>query len=404
MDRALRVEHTEGLGHGGHRGDGFPDAEPPASGDEPPERAARGVVGQERDRATLHRDRVTDREDVVVGPRTGDPQLPAGRRQGIRTRRGARNDDLGREGPAGGRLAHEPHLSRRSGPKVAHDVVGGSGGPAPGGAACGWVSMAHVYRRRAGCCRSYPQAGATFATLPGPGTGRRAKLVRMTLAFTRLGFAPDYVDYEAGLEAQRQLHDDVVAGSSPSTVLLLEHAAVYTAGKRTEDHERPLDGTPVVPVDRGGKLTWHGPGQLVGYPIVRLREPRGIRAYVELLEDVMITVINEYGVRAEHVDGRSGVWVRADERGGDRKIAAIGISVHDGVTGHGFAINCNNSLDPYAQIIACGITDAGTTTISAECGRDVGPRDIVDRITEELSRRQDEFVAAGIPAPEGALA
>ena len=231
-----------------------------------------------------------------------------------------------------------------------------------------------------------------------------AKLDGMTLAFTQLGFAPDYVDYEAGLKAQRQLHDDVVAGSSPSTVLLLEHAAVYTAGKRTEEHERPLDGTPVVPVDRGGKLTWHGPGQLVGYPIVRLREPRGIRAYVELLEEVMITVISEYGVRAEHVDGRSGVWVPADERGGDRKIAAIGISVHDGVTGHGFAINCNNSLEPYAQIIACGITDAGTTTISAECGRDVSPRDIVDRITEELSRRQDEFVAAGIAAPEGALA
>ncbi|MDP9885142.1 lipoyl(octanoyl) transferase [Sinomonas atrocyanea] len=226
----------------------------------------------------------------------------------------------------------------------------------------------------------------------------------MTLAFTRLGFAPDYVDYTDGLAAQRKLHEDVAAGTAPSTVLLLEHAPVYTAGKRTEDHERPLDGTPVVPVDRGGKLTWHGPGQLVGYPIVRLAEPRGIRAYVELLEDVMITVISEYGIKAEHVDGRSGVWVRADERGGDRKIAAIGISVHDGVTGHGFAINCSNSLDPYEQIIACGITDAGTTTISAECGREVGPLDIVDRITEELSRRAGEFVAVDAATTEGALA
>jgi lipoyl(octanoyl) transferase len=229
----------------------------------------------------------------------------------------------------------------------------------------------------------------------------------MTLAFTRLGFAPDYVDYTAGLAAQRQLHDEVAAGTAPSTVLLLEHSPVYTAGKRTEDHERPLDGTPVVPVDRGGKLTWHGPGQLVGYPIVRLKEPRGVRAYVELLEDVMITVISEYGIKAEHVDGRSGVWVRADERGGDRKIAAIGISVHEGITGHGFAINCSNSLDPYEQIIACGITDAGTTTISAEAGREIGPLDIIDRITEELALRADAFVAdTTVPSPsetEGAL-
>jgi lipoyl(octanoyl) transferase len=232
----------------------------------------------------------------------------------------------------------------------------------------------------------------------------------MTLAFTRLGLAPDYVEYSDGLAAQRELHDGVVAGTAPSTVLLLEHSPVYTAGKRTEDHERPLDGTPVIPVDRGGKLTWHGPGQLVGYPIVRLAEPRAIRAYVELLEDVMITVISEYGIKAEHVDGRSGVWVRADERGGDRKIAAIGISVHDGVTGHGFAINASNSLEPYSQIIACGITDAGTTTITAECGRLVTPADIIDRITEELSRRADEFVAQteAVPAApaqnEGALA
>jgi lipoyl(octanoyl) transferase len=226
----------------------------------------------------------------------------------------------------------------------------------------------------------------------------------MTLAFTRLGFAPDCVGYTDGLAAQRKLHEDVAAGTAPSTVLLLEHSPVYTAGKRTEDHERPLDGTPVVPVDRGGKLTWHGPGQLVGYPIVRLAEPRAIRAYVELLEDVMITVISEYGIKAEHVDGRSGVWVRADERGGDRKIAAIGISVHEGVTGHGFAINCSNSLEPYSQIIACGIADAGTTTISAECGREVGPLDIIDRITEELARRADEFVAAPADLTEGALA
>lgn len=210
---------------------------------------------------------------------------------------------------------------------------------------------------------------------------------------TALGFAPDLVDYQAGLAAQRRLREQVVAGSAPSTLLLLEHSPVYTAGRLTEDHERPLDGTPVVPVDRGGKLTWHGPGQLVGYPIVRLAQPRRIRAYVELLEDILITVIGEYGIAAVHVDRRSGVWVRADRRGPDRKIAAIGISVHEAITGHGFAINADNSLDPYRQIIACGIADAGTTTISAECGRHVGPLDLVDRITDEFTRREGEFVA-----------
>ncbi|MDQ4500836.1 lipoyl(octanoyl) transferase LipB [Sinomonas sp. ASV322] len=226
----------------------------------------------------------------------------------------------------------------------------------------------------------------------------------MTLAFTRLGFAPDYVDYAAGLAAQRQLHDEVEAGIAPSTVLLLEHAAVYTAGKRTEDHERPLDGTPVVPVDRGGKLTWHGPGQLVAYPIIRLKERRAVRAYVEFLEDVMIAVVSDYGIKAEHVEGRAGIWIRADERGDDRKIGAIGISVHHGITGHGIALNCSNSLEPYQQIIACGIADAGTTTISAEIGREVTPLDVVDRFAEEFARRAHEFVAdQPISESEGAL-
>ncbi|MEC5179970.1 lipoyl(octanoyl) transferase [Arthrobacter sp. CG_A4] len=215
----------------------------------------------------------------------------------------------------------------------------------------------------------------------------------MTLEFSRLGFAPEFVDYTRGWDIQRELHGKVAAGTSPSTVLLLEHSAVYTAGKRTEDHERPFDGTPVVPVDRGGKLTWHGPGQLVGYPILKLKNPSGIRDYVERLEAVIIAVLSDYGIAAVRIKGRAGVWLEQDALGPARKIAAIGIRVHDGVTMHGFAINCNNDLAPYTQIIACGITNAGVTTISQETGRDVTPADLVSRITEELRNNEEALVA-----------
>jgi lipoyl(octanoyl) transferase len=221
----------------------------------------------------------------------------------------------------------------------------------------------------------------------------------MTLEFSQLGLAPEFVEYSRGWDIQRELHANVVAGKSPSTVLLLEHAPVYTAGKRTEDHERPFDGTPVVAVDRGGKLTWHGPGQLVGYPIIKLKNPAGIRDYVERLEAVIIAVLSDYGIPAQRIKGRAGVWISADAKGPDRKIAAIGIRVHEGVTMHGFSINCNNDLAPYAQIIACGITDAGVTTIAGETGRDVAPADLVSRITEELRKNEDALVAT----PEGAL-
>ena len=221
----------------------------------------------------------------------------------------------------------------------------------------------------------------------------------MTLEFSRLGFDPEFVDYTRGWDIQRELHERVLAGTAPSTVLLLEHAAVYTAGKRTEDHERPFDGTPVVPVDRGGKLTWHGPGQLVGYPVIKLRNPAGIRDYVERLEAVIIAVLADYGIDAVRIKGRAGVWIDQDEKGPARKIAAIGIRVHEGVTMHGFAINCNNDLAPYAQIIACGITDAGVTTISQETGRDVTPADLVSRIIEELRNNEEALVATH----EGAL-
>jgi lipoyl(octanoyl) transferase len=221
----------------------------------------------------------------------------------------------------------------------------------------------------------------------------------MSLEFSQLGLAPEFVEYTRGWDIQRELHEKVLAGAAPSTVLLLEHAAVYTAGKRTEDHERPFDGTPVVPVDRGGKLTWHGPGQLVGYPIIKLKNPAGIRDYVERLEAVIIAVLADYGIEAVRIKGRAGVWIDQDEKGPARKIAAIGIRVHEGVTMHGFAINCNNDLAPYAQIIACGITDAGVTTISQETGRDVTPADLVSRIIEELRNNEEALVATH----EGAL-
>jgi lipoyl(octanoyl) transferase len=221
----------------------------------------------------------------------------------------------------------------------------------------------------------------------------------MTLQFLQLGLAPEFVDYSRGWDLQRELHEKVVAGTAPSTVLLLEHAAVYTAGKRTEDHERPFDGTPVVPVDRGGKLTWHGPGQLVGYPIIKLKNKAGIRDYVERLESVIIAVLADYGIDAVRMKGRAGVWIEPDEKGPARKIAAIGIRVHDGVTMHGFAINCNNDLAPYAQIIACGITDAGVTTIAQETGKDVTPSGLVSRIIEELRNNEEALVATH----EGAL-
>lgn len=216
----------------------------------------------------------------------------------------------------------------------------------------------------------------------------------MTLAFSEVGFAPDFVDYTQAWDLQRGLHDDVVAGKAPSTVLLLEHAAVYTAGKRTEDHERPFDGTPVVPVDRGGKLTWHGPGQLVGYPILALKDPHGIREYVRILEDVIIAVLADYGVNGTRVDGRAGIWIEADLKGPTRKVAAIGIRVHHGVTMHGFAINCSNDLAPFGMIVPCGISDAGVTTIQAETGRAVRPHDLVPRIIEELRNHEAALVAS----------
>lgn len=197
------------------------------------------------------------------------------------------------------------------------------------------------------------------------------------------GLAPALVPYAEGWELQRRIHRDVVDGTRPDTLILLEHEAVYTAGKRTEAHERPTDGTPVIDVDRGGKITWHGPGQLVGYPIVRLPDPVDVVAHVRRLERLLIEVLRPLGVEGYQVDGRSGVWVRRPLS--EDKVAAIGVRVQQGVTMHGFAVNCDNSLAGYRGIIPCGITDAGVTTISEIIGADVSPADLVPRIRDAFA-------------------
>ena len=192
------------------------------------------------------------------------------------------------------------------------------------------------------------------------------------------GLAPSFVPYLDGWALQRRVHADVVAGDRPDTLLLLEHDAVYTAGKRTEAHERPVDGTPVIDVDRGGKITWHGPGQLVGYPIVRLVEPIDVVAHVRRIERLLIAALGEHGVDGYQVEGRSGVWVRRPLS--EDKVAAIGVRVEKGVTMHGFAINCDNSLAGFRGIVPCGITDAGVTTVSEVVGAEVAPADVVDSV------------------------
>jgi len=208
-------------------------------------------------------------------------------------------------------------------------------------------------------------------------------------AFEVIGLSPNFVDYEAAWDLQRSVHERVAKGNQGDTVLLLEHSSVFTAGKRTEADERPMDGTPVIDVDRGGKITWHGPGQLVGYPIMKLPEPIDVVGYVRWLEQVLIDSIAEFGIKGERVPGRSGVWVNVD--GSYEKVAAIGIRVAEKVTMHGFALNCNNSLDPYETIIACGIRDAKTTTLSLLTGSEITPAaaaEVVQRHLGEIELRR----------------
>jgi lipoyl(octanoyl) transferase len=196
----------------------------------------------------------------------------------------------------------------------------------------------------------------------------------MTLAIVDASLGSELVDYQVGWEQQRGIHAGVVARNLADTVILLEHASVYTAGRRTENFERPTDGTPVVDVDRGGKITWHGPGQLVGYPIVHLPSAMDVVSHVRRLEDVIIGICADFHLATSRIKGRSGVWVLDEVQ--DRKIAAIGIRVAQGVTMHGFALNCNNDLSWFDRIVPCGITDAGVTTLSGELGKEITVSDV----------------------------
>ena len=197
-----------------------------------------------------------------------------------------------------------------------------------------------------------------------------------TIALSRHGL----VEYQEAWDIQRRIHTEVVSGSRPNTLLLLEHPSVYTAGRRTNDAERPADGTPVIDVDRGGRITWHGPGQLVGYPIVKLQKPTELVGFVREIEAALIRVCEDLGVNAVRVEGRSGVWIR-DERG-DRKIAAIGIRVAKGVTMHGFALNVNPDLSAFGQIVPCGIADADVTSLEIELGQSI----TIDEVIPLLDR------------------
>jgi lipoyl(octanoyl) transferase len=244
------------------------------------------------------------------------------------------------------------------------------------------------------------------------------------LRFVHLGFGGEAVEYQEAWQEQRRVHAARFADEIPDTCLLLEHPAVYTAGRRTQDNERPLDGTPVVDVDRGGKITWHGPGQLVGYPILKLPRPVDVVAHVRRLEDALIGACAEFGLETSRVEGRSGVWVLGDpvqdrpavipgltldfdprlhdeefdprlsgpeyapsnagQRREDRKLAAIGIRVAKGVTMHGFALNCDPDNTAYDRIVPCGIRDAGVTSLSNELGRDVSVREVLPVVEKHL--------------------
>jgi len=190
------------------------------------------------------------------------------------------------------------------------------------------------------------------------------------------------MEYQEAWDFQRTIHEEVASGSRPNTLLLLEHPSVYTAGRRTEAAERPADGTPVIDVDRGGRITWHGPGQLVGYPIVKLQKPTELVGFVREIEAALIRVCDDLGVATVRIDGRSGVWIQ-DERG-DRKIAAIGIRVAKGVTMHGFALNVNPDLAAFGQIVPCGIADADVTSLEIELGRSITIEEVVPLIERHI--------------------
>jgi lipoyl(octanoyl) transferase len=222
------------------------------------------------------------------------------------------------------------------------------------------------------------------------------------LVFARLGVGTRMIGYTDAWELQREVHQQRVTGLIPDTCLLLEHEAVYTAGKRTTPLDRPVGdpGAPVIDVDRGGNITWHGPGQLVGYPIIALDEPIDVVAYVHGIEEALIGVCREFGVQADRVEGRRGVWVAGGSQ--DRKVAAIGVRVARGVTMHGFALNCDCDLSWYDRIVPCGISDASVTTLSAEAGRRITVTEalpVVERHLATALRAVNVRIIDGVPVP-----
>jgi lipoyl(octanoyl) transferase len=245
-------------------------------------------------------------------------------------------------------------------------------------------------------------------------TSAYAGSVDRELVFVRAGFGAAALPYDQALQLQRELHDRRVSAEIPDTCLLLEHQPVYTAGRRTSPLDRPAGdpGAPVIEVDRGGKITWHGPGQLVGYPIVALDEPIDVISYVRAIEEALIRACADVGLATSRVDGRSGVWVQAGPGGAglpasqDRKVAAIGIRVARGVTMHGFALNCDNDMSWFDRIVPCGISDATVTSLSAEMGRPVPVGAVLDSVERHLAAvlradpvRQLTSVADLAPSP-----
>jgi lipoyl(octanoyl) transferase len=197
-----------------------------------------------------------------------------------------------------------------------------------------------------------------------------SSMITASIDLKRLGL----VDYEVAWAMQRELHQEIAESNRPNTLLLLEHPPIFTAGRRTLESERPVDGSRVIDVDRGGKITFHGPGQIVGYPIVRLRDQHNVVGFVREIENALINVCGEFGIKSEQFCERSGVWIRDDK--GDRKIAAIGIRVARGVTMHGFALNVDTDLSFYDRIVPCGIKDAGVTSLSNELNRELKTEDV----------------------------
>ncbi len=206
-----------------------------------------------------------------------------------------------------------------------------------------------------------------------------------SIEFTYAGFGDHAVDYAEAWDQQRRLHAARAADQIGDVVVMLEHQPVYTAGKRTQPEDRPVDDTPVIEVDRGGKITWHGPGQLVGYPIVKLPADVYVVDYVRRLEEALIRVCAGFGLSAGRVTGRSGVWLAADEGRQERKVAALGVRVSRGVAMHGFALNCDCATTGFDAIVPCGIADAGVTTLSAELGRDVVVAEVLPSVERQLS-------------------